>query len=116
MKDERGAMGKKLLGHIIDRLTTQEVEVSDIKQILITISKTVKELAGVVEQWDQDITAEKMEIHFEEQLNNPPISSKTYHVRKIMSEYFKSNEEEAIKILEKIVYDKNVLVTEIAEA
>ena len=33
MNDEHAEAGKKLLTHIIERLTTQEVEVSDIKQI-----------------------------------------------------------------------------------
>ena len=44
------------------------------------------------------------------------MSPKTYMVKNIMSEYFKSNSKEAEDLFNKIVYDKNVLVTEIAEA
>jgi len=116
MNEEQSDVGKKLLSHIIERLTTQEVEVSDIKQILTVINKTMNELANVVETWDQDITAEKIEIQLESQLDNPILTAKTYLVKQIMTEYFKSNSKEAEDILSKIVYDKNVLVTEVAEA
>lgn len=116
MNEEQSDVGKKLLSHIIERLTTQEVEVSDIKQLLTVINKTMNELASVVETWDQDITSENIEIQLESQLNNPTLTAKTYLVKQIMTEYFKSNSKEAEDLFEKIVYDKNVLVTEIAEA
>ena len=115
MNDEHAEVGKKLLTHIIERLTTQEVEVSDIKQILTVINKTMRDLTSVVERWDEDITAEKIEIQLEEQLYNKP-TQKTRMVKQIMSEYLKSNSKEAEDIFEKIIYDKNVLVTEVAEA
>ena len=112
MKDDKGEIGKKLLTHIIDRLTTNEVEVSDIKQILITINKTMSELTKVVGAWDADIQAELAG----EFLSEPVMSSKTHMVKKIMTEYFKGNSKEAEDIFNKIVYDKNVFVTEVAEA
>jgi len=113
MKDEQGEVGKKLLTHIIDRLATNEVEVSDIKQILTVLSKTMRDLTKVVEAWDVDIQAELSGDMLDP---GPVMSTKTYMVKNIMVEYFKGNSKEAEDLLNKIVYDKNVFVTEIAEA
>ena len=113
MKDEQGEVGKKLLTHIIDRLATNEVEVSDIKQILTVLSKTMNDLTKVVQGWDDEVHAE---LSGELLDSGPTMSHKTYMVKNIMSEYFKSNSKEAEDLFNKIVYDKNVLVTEIAEA
>ena len=113
MQDDQGEIGKKLLSHIIDRLATNEVEVSDIKQILTVLSKTMTELTKVVEAWDVDIQAELAG----EMLDTAPVMSpKTYMVKSTMTEYFRSNSKEAEDIFNKIVYDKNVFVTEVAEA
>ena len=113
MKDEQGEVGKKLLTHIIDRLATNEVEVSDIKQILTVLSKTMNDLTKVVQAWDVELQAE---LSGELLDSGPTMSHKTYMVKNTMSEYFKSNSKEAEDLFNKIVYDKNVFVTEIAEA
>ena len=71
------------------------------------------ELTKVVEAWDVDIQAELAG----EMLDTAPVMSpKTYMVKSTMTEYFRSNSKEAEDIFNKIVYDKNVFVTEVAEA
>ena len=89
-----------LLGHIITRLTDNEVATSDIKDMLLKLNSTMNEIVDILDI----VLVEDAGLEDMEKIKN--IQSKNTLTQYVISDYFKNNREEAEEMLEQLLKEK----------
>ena len=99
-----------LLGHIITRLTDNEVATSDIKDMLLKLNSTMNEIVDILDI----VLVEETGLEDMEKIKN--IQSKNTLTQYVISDYFKNNREEAEEMLEQLLKEKVLFTKEIGES
>ena len=93
-----------ILGHIITRLTDNEIATSDIKDMLIKLNSTMNEIVEILDV----VLIEEGTLEDFEKVKN--IKSKKVLVEYVISDYFRNNKKEAEQLLNELL-DKKALFT-----
>ena len=99
-----------ILGHIISRLTDNEIATSDIKDMLIKLNSTMNEIVEILDV----VMLEEATLEDFERIKN--IKSKKVLVEYVISDYFKKNSKEAKELYESLIDKKVLFVKEVGES
>ena len=99
-----------ILGHIISRLTDNEIATSDIKDMLIKLNSTMNEIVEILDV----VMLEEATLEDLDRIKN--IKSKKVLVEYVISDYFKKNSKEAKELYESLIDKKVLFVKEVGES
>ena len=99
-----------ILGHIITRLTDNEIATSDIKDMLIKLNSTMNEIVEILDV----VLIEEGTLEDFEKVKN--IKSKKVLVEYVISDYFRNNKKEAEQLLNELLDKKALFTREIGES
>lgn len=99
-----------ILGHIISRLTDNEIATSDIKDMLIKLNSTMNEIVEILDV----VMLEEATLEDFDRIKN--IKSKKVLVEYVISDYFKKNTKEAKELYESLIDKKVLFVKEVGES
>ena len=99
-----------ILGHIISRLTDNEIATSDIKDMLIKLNSTMSEIVEILDV----VMLEEATLEDFDRVKN--IRSKKVLVEYVISDYFKKNSKEAKELYESLIDKKVLFVKEVGES
>ncbi|HAI42084.1 MAG TPA: hypothetical protein DCM40_30175 [Maribacter sp.] len=99
-----------ILGHIISRLTDNEIATSDIKDMLIKLNSTMNEIVEILDV----VMLEEATLEDFDRIKN--IKSKKVLVEYVISDYFKKNSKEAKELYESLIDKKVLFVKEVGES
>tara|TARA_A100001391_G_C5028664_1_gene267748 strand:+ start:269 stop:592 length:324 start_codon:yes stop_codon:yes gene_type:complete len=99
-----------ILGHIITRLTDNEIATSDIKDMLVKLNSTMNEIVEILDV----VLIEEGTLEDFEKVKN--IKSKKVLVEYVISDYFRNNKKEAEQLLNELLDKKALFTREIGES
>ena len=101
----------KILTHMLDRLTDNEIATSDIKEMLIKLNATIQEVVEVLDVVvDPDLNDNQAYSEIKK------IKDKNILTEYVISEYFRTNPKEAEEMLEDLLEKKVLFTREIGES
>ena len=99
-----------ILGHIISRLTDNEIATSDIKDMLIKLNSTMNEIVEILDV----VMLEEATLEDFDRIKN--IKSKKVLVEYVISDYFRNNKKEAEQLLEELLEQKVLFTRDVGES
>jgi len=102
----------KLLTHMIDRLTDNEIATSDIKQMLIKLNATIQEVVEVLDL----VVAEDAEVFEQQVTHHKSLQGNSSVTKYVISEYFRENPDEAKELLDELTEQKVLFIHDIGES
>lgn len=110
MENKKRKQTDTILGHIINRLTDNEIATSDIKDMLIKLNSTMNEIVDILDV----VLVEDGTLEDFDKVKN--IRSKKVLVEYVISDYFKNNSKEAKELYESLIDKKVLFVKEVGES